>query len=419
MKVFDETNECRDREGLEQLQIERLQALIARLRRNVRRYRDLLGDLHIGSLDDVQRLPLTQPDDLLSAFPYGMFALPLREVIRLHSTVGPRGRPLVVGHTRNDLVQWSRLVARQFTAADASDHDVIQICYGAGVPAGGTGYTLGAELIEASVIPEDPTHIDYQLAMLRNYKPTVLITTPSNAQDLAELMADSKIDVQSLGLLTLLLTRPVGPEQRDELQAGLFAQVRCSLGVPEILDPGLCVECSEGRFHVNEDHFLVEEHQGELVVTTLCREAMPLLRYATRIGAALHEEPCECGRTGRTLVPRGRLDGRLLVNERALYEEQIRNVLERTQARGHPFSLQINDRDIVVMLPITNELFADTMRVLQSVQAEIESEFLARLNVRANVQYLSPQDFAERTANPGGANRQTTKTSLDSDAGTI
>src|SRR5512136_566677 len=187
MSTFDRRYEMMPRAELDQLQLERLQALLVRLKRNVRRYREKLADVRVDSLQDLARLPFTMPEDMVASFPYGMFAFPLREVIRLQSTVGPDGKPLVIGHTRNDLAQWGRLVARQLVAAGVTASDVIQICLGGGIYPGASGYVLGAELIEASVIAEDPFHVDYQLAMLRNYRPTILVTTPTNAFELVRM----------------------------------------------------------------------------------------------------------------------------------------------------------------------------------------------------------------------------------------
>ena len=386
MRLFDRKHEAMPRELLSQFQLERMQALLARLKRNVRRYRELLGELRIDSLSDLGRLPMTEPEDLVAAFPYGMFALPLAEVIRLYSAVGPRGKPVVIGHTRNDLIQWGRLAARQLTAAGATSHDVIQICQEGSML---RGYAMGAEQIEAAVIPEDPFHIEYQLAMLQNYRVTVLVTTPSNARELAELLAAKRLDPQSLSLRVVLLSRPVSASERDDLHAGLFAKVRCNFGVAEILDPGLCVECAQGRFHVNEDHFLVECVDGELIVTTLCREAMPLLRYRARVGCSLRQERCACGRTGVVLEPGERRDGRLRVSEMPLYREQIAEVLGGTRAAGEPFEVEITDRKVVIMLRVTPRLFGDTIRVLGDLKREIEGEFMTRLGVEAEVQYLA------------------------------
>lgn len=386
MTVFDRAHECLPRADLEQLQLERLQALLARLRRNVRRVREALADARVADPADIAWLPFTTPDDLVAAFPYGMFALPLHEVIRLHSTVGPAGRQLVIGHTRNDLALWGRLVARQLAAAGVTASDVVQLGFGGSSAKQASGYQLGTELLGASLIPEDPLHIDYQLAMLRNYRVTVLVTTPGNAAALVRLMDARKIDPQSLHLRAVLLSRPVDSESRQAISAGLFAPVRCNFGVGEVLNPGLCVECREGRLHVNEDQFLVEEVDGELVVTTLCREAIPLLRYRTRYAATLvRDVRCACGRTGVVVVPGGRLDGRLRVGETELHPEQIQEVLDQTRAAGRPYRFGVEAERLVVDLDITADLMGDTIGSLMSLQYEIEAEFLSRLGVAADV----------------------------------
>ena len=388
MNWFDHKHETLPRAELEQLQLERLQALLARLKRNVRRYRESIGDVSIESLSDLARLPLTEPADLVKAFPYGMFALPLHEVTRLHSSVGPDGKQLVIGHTRNDLTQWGRLVARQLAAAGVTSSDVIQTCFEPGITHAATGYTLGAEMLGASVMPEDPFHIEYQLAMLQNYRATVLVTTPTNARELMDLLKNKGVDPQSLSLRTILLSRPIPPAERDELKIGLFAAVHCNFGVAEILDPGICAECHEGNLHANEDHFVVEAVNGELVLTTLCREAMPLLRYRTRIACERRIERCACGRTGAILVPGRRLDGRLRISEMPLYPRQISAVLEQTRAAGQPFQVETSERHVAVFLKMTPAIFSDTMRGMMDLQQHIEAEFLARLGVEANVVFV-------------------------------
>jgi phenylacetate-CoA ligase len=381
MNLFDRRKETMPRPELEQLQLERLQALLVRLKRNVRRCREKLGDLHVARLADLAALPLTTPEEIAESFPYGMFALPLREVIRLHSTVGPGGKPLVIGHTRNDLTQWGRLVARQLVSSGVTANDVIQVSLGGSSDAAASGYVLGAELIEASVIAEDPYHVDYQAAMLQNYRPTILITTPSNALDLIRLLAQRHTDPQSLHLRTVLLSRPATPAEREQISVGLFATVRCNFGLGEVLDPGLCMECAHGRFHVNEDAFLVESVDGELVLTTLHREAIPLLRYRTRVRAELSREKCACGRTSVTLIPGARLDGRLLINETPIFESQIADILNRTPVAGLPFRLEIGERQLTIHVQMTEALLSDTIWAIEKLCRDIQSEFFARLGL--------------------------------------
>jgi len=389
VSVFDHRRECMDRALLEQVQLERLQALIARLKRNVRRYREALGDLSVRSLADLSRIPATTPDALPDAFPYGMFALPLREVVRLHSVVGPRGNPLVLGFSRNDLQQWARLTARQLTAAGVTSSDVIQISFRGGFFNDAFGYMMGAERIGASVAPQEPFHIQYQLDVLRNYRTTVLVTTPANARRLVALLDQNGVDPQSLHLRTVVLSRPVSKQEREEIEQGLFARVFTGFGIPAVASPGFAFECEAGRLHVHEDHFLVEVVDGELVVTTLVREAMPLLRYRTRVTGRMHRERCSCGRTGAVVEPGGRLDGQILVNEMPLYREQIAAVLDCTKAKGQPFRIDVSEDRVAVEIEVSENFFADEMRVLAELRDEIQSEFLARLGIDCEVRYVS------------------------------
>jgi len=391
MNIFDRRYETMPRPELEQLQLERLQALLARLRRNVRRYRESLADLRVESLDDLARLPFTTPETLADAFPYGLFAFPLREIIRLHSAVGPEGRPMVIGHTRNDLTQWSRLAARQLAAAGMTANDVIQISLGRAATAAASGYLLGAELIEASVIAEDPLHLDYQLAMLQNYRPTVLITTPTHALDFARCLEQRRIDPQSLHLRSVLLSRNVNPQIREQVASGLFASVRCTFGLGEILDPGLCVECEAGQFHINEDQFLPEICDGELIITTLAREALPLLRYRTRLAAGLRREKCSCGRTGALVEPGHRLDRQFRFREITFYEAQIAHVLAQTPAAGHRFEVQLTETQLTIAIEISQDLFANTLTSAENPRRQIELELLARLGLEAEVRFVEPK----------------------------
>lgn len=388
MKVLDRRYELMTRAELEQTQLERLQSLLVRLKRNVRRYREQLGDVHVESLKDLAKLPMTTPEDMAESFPYGMFAFPLREVIRLHSTLGPEGTPLVIGHTRNDLVQWGRLVARQLASSGVTANDVVQVCLGSNTNRGVSGFSLGAEHLEASVIAEEPFHIDAQLAMLQNYRPTMLVTTPANAMDLMNAMETRRVDSQSLHLRTILLSRPVDAQVREELKARLLVTVQSNFGIDEVLNPGLCVECEHGRFHVNEDHFLVECVNGELVVTTLCREAMPLLRYSTRVACTIVRDKCPCGRVGVTIEPGERIDERLRVNETPFYKGQITSVLEQSRAAGRPFWIDLNERHVVVSVQITEDLFSDMMWPIIELQRNIESEILTRVGVEAEVRFV-------------------------------
>ena len=389
MRVFSRRYELMPRPELEQLQLERLQALVVRLTRNVRRYRERLEDMRLKSLEDLSQIPFTTPEDVAQSFPYGMFAVPLRQIVRLHSTMGPGGSRQVVGHTHNDLRQWGQLVARQLVAGGLTAKDVVLVCLAGDARRTRAGFALGAELVEASVIAEDPSHVDVAIALLHTYKPTTLITTPSNALELARALEVKKIDSQSLHLGTVLLTRPVERSVREELAARLQVELQANFGIAQIVDPGLCVECEAGHFHVYEDQFLVEEHDGELVVTTLCREALPLLRYRTRIACEIRREKCSCQRTGAILCPGKHLDGRLRIGETSLFEPQIAEVLGRSRAAGQSFTFEASERRLILSIEVTKDLMSDMMWQMVDWRREIEEEFLIHLGVEAEVRFVS------------------------------
>jgi phenylacetate-CoA ligase len=231
---------------------------------------------------------------------------------------------------------------------------------------------------------------------MQSYRAGILVTTPTQAFKLATAIELRGIDPQSLQVRTVLLSRPLPPDEREILRRALFADIRCGFGVSEVLDPGLCTECAKGRLHVNEDQFLAECENGELLVTTLAREAMPLLRYRTRIACKIDREKCLCGRTGAVITPGERLDGRFRVNEMPLYHNQIVAVLEQTRAAGHPFLLNISEDRVDISVKVTGELFADTVSRMENLRVEIESEFLNRLGIRANVSFLGPKAFEDR-----------------------
>jgi phenylacetate-CoA ligase len=391
MNIFDRRHETIPRAELEQLQLERLQALMARLKRNVRSYRESIADTHVNSLADLASLPTITHKDLQKNLPYGLFALPLREVIRLYTVTGPDGGALVVSHTQNDLTQWGRLVARQLVAAGATANDIIQICLGDNASWAASGYVLGTGLIEATVIAEEPLHLDAQFAMLQSYRPTILVTTPSNAEALMAGMEQRRIEPQSLNLRSVILSRPVPDEFHERIRSALFATAHCTFGIDEVLNPGFCLECGEGVHHINEDHFLVESVNGELVVTTLLREAMPLLRYRTAIRGSISREKCACGRTFAALELDGRLDERMLVGEIPVYPDQISAVMKQAAPEAHLTKYEVVDRRLRLDIDITRGLFTDVMWQMINIRRKIETEFFTRLGVEAEVNFTAPR----------------------------
>ena len=318
---WEPDKECMEREELEQYQIERLQAILNRVYAHVPYYRSRFDELgiqpeEVGSLADVRRLPITTREDLRAHYPYGFFAMPLREVIRIHTPTGSPGANTAMGFTRNDIKHWTNLTARILVAGGVTKDDVVQVALDYGLFSGSFGLHSGAERIGAAVIPLPSPHMARQARIMRDFKTTALVATPSFALRLAEELRTSNIPVSSLSLKWALLgEEPWSEETRKTIQDALGVVATDHYGLMEIMDPGIAGECGERNgMHVQEDHFLVEivnpdtlepvapGEVGELVITTLTKEAFPLIRFRTRDLAAFLPGACPCGRTGRRLT---------------------------------------------------------------------------------------------------------------------
>lgn len=315
--MHDAASETLSRAALEQLQLERLQTTVVRAYRNVRFYHQVLDARGIDverlhDLTDLRAFPFTTKADLRRAYPYDMFAVPLREIVRIHKSSGTTGKPIVVGYTRNDVRRWADLVARQLVAAGLSDQDVVQVAFDYGLFTGGLGFHYGAERIGAAVIPTSSGgRLADQLHIMKDYKTTALVTTPSHAAALAHLLPELGIHPEELHLKCGIFgAEPWSENLRAFLEERLRIRAFDSYGLSELTGPGVAAECEERQgLHVNEDHFLVEVvapdsgepvaqgAEGELVFTTLAKEGCPLLRYRTGDLGRLLEGPCPCGRT--------------------------------------------------------------------------------------------------------------------------
>ena len=316
MAIYNERYECMDREELAQLQLERLQATVNRCYKNVPFYRRQLEELGVEpeglqSRDDLQRLPMTTKADLRRSYPYDMVAVPLREVVRFHLSSGTTGSPTVIAYTANDLQHWTELVARNLTAGEITREDVVQIFFGYGLFSGGFGLHQGAEAIGASVLPVSEAELPQQVKIMQDFRSTALIGMPSYALSIAEAMEQAGLEANSLSLrVGLFGAEPWSEERRAEIQRRLHIRAYDIYGLSEMGGPGVAGECPEGNgLHLAEDHFLVEVldpatgaplaagQEGELVFTTLTREALPLLRYRSGDLATVDTAPCPCGRT--------------------------------------------------------------------------------------------------------------------------
>lgn len=345
--IYDPANESLPRPDLEQLQIERLQATLYRARQNVGYYRQTLdGDKvdieRVRSLSDMRRLPFTTKKDLVENYPYGMFAVPLHDVVRIHSTSGTTGKPIVVGYTHNDIQVWTKLVARVLSAAGINNRDFTQISFHYGQTTAGMGFHYGAERIGASVIPTSGESPGRQIMVMRDYRTSALISTPSYAMHLACALKEQGISLSELALrIGVFGAEPWSEKMRAELETMLGIKAYDNYGLAELIGPGVSYECeNRNGLHVSEDHFIIEVidpdtlesvrdgEQGELVFTTLTREAYPLVRYRTGDIASIIREPCTCGRTSvRMSRLAGRTDDMLIVEGVNIFPSQIENAI--------------------------------------------------------------------------------------------
>ena len=343
--IFEPDAETLPRERLEELQIERLRTLLAYLKARVPLYRERLAGLDVESLADLRRLPFTNKDDLRDTYPFGLFAVPREEVVRIHASSGTTGKLTVVGYTRADLDLFARVNARCLAMAGAEPGMLLHNAYGYGLFTGGLGLHAGGERLGMAVVPVSGGMTERQLLLIEDFRPEVICSTPSYALTLAQALRDRGVAPEEVPLRYAVLgAEPWTEEMRDEIDAGLGVRSTNIYGLSEVIGPGVSSECVEARAgaHVNEDHFLPEivdpdtgeplpeGEEGVLVLTTLTKEALPLVRYWTGDITSLSSSPCRCGRTlVRMARIKGRADDMLIVRGVNVYPTQVEAVLLR------------------------------------------------------------------------------------------
>ncbi|MGA7826545.1 MAG: phenylacetate--CoA ligase [Geobacteraceae bacterium] len=414
MNIWDPLHECMPREDLEQLQLERLQATLNRAYRSVACYRKKFDEAGINpeeirSFDDLSQLPFTTKEDLRLNYPYGMFAVPLREVVRIHSSSGTTGKPTVVGYTKNDITMWSNLVARFMTAAGVTHDDVVQIAFGYGMFTGAFGLHYGSETIGASVIPMSAGNTEKQIMIMQDYRSTVLVSTPSYAITLASRMEQLGIDPKSLSLkVGLFGAEPWSEAMRKEIESRLFISATDNYGLSEIIGPGVAGECEfKCGMHLSEDAFIAEiidpetgkvlprGSVGELVLTTLTKEAFPMIRYRTRDITGLDYEKCQCGRTMvRMKKTMGRSDDMLIIKGVNVFPSQIEEILFAIEGCEPHYQLVV-DRvgsldTLEVHIEVTENIFFDEMKKQKGFVEQVEKKIHTALGVGATVKLVEP-----------------------------
>jgi phenylacetate-CoA ligase len=411
--IYNAKYEKMPREELTQLQVERLQSTLNRVYRNVAFYKDSFDEnkIDIGkirSIGDMRQLPFTTKEDLRKSYPYNMFAVPLRDIVRIHSTTGRTGKPIAIGYTRNDIAHWSELVARVLAGAGVTDNDFVQIAFDYNMFTGGFGLHYGAEKIGASVIPSSQSgNVQRQIHIMKDYKTTVLLSTPSYALRIARNLKEMGIHPDELNIkIGLFGAEPWDEATRDRIEERLHLSAFNIYGVNEMMGPGVSGECSEKNgLHINEDHYIVEiidpltweplPHgvEGELVITTITREGFPLIRYRTGDLSSIMAEACPCGRTTlRMHRVAGRSDDMMVVNGMNVFPAQVGEVLKKITGIDPRFQIIIDDvegEDVLeLQVEVIGNMFDDEIKKLLGLKSSIAAGIERELGVAAKVIFV-------------------------------
>ncbi|MEI6677793.1 MAG: phenylacetate--CoA ligase [Mariniphaga sp.] len=419
--IWNERIECATREEMRIIQSERLCETVKLIYHNVPYYRQKMQqagltphDIH--DVDDLQRLPFTTKIDLRDNYPFGLFTVPMSEIVRLHASSGTTGKPTVVGYTRKDIQMWAEAVTRSLCMAGVHRNDIVQIAYGYGLFTGGLGLHYGTENLGASVIPISGGNTSKQIQLMEDFGSSVLCCTPSYALNIAEVMKEMNVDPKQLKLrVGIFGAEPWSEAMRKEIENKLNIKAIDIYGLSEVVGPGVSCECEQQcGMHINEDHFLPEiidpetlqpvpkGETGELVFTTITKEGMPLIRYRTRDLTRLIYEKCTCGRTlVRMEKCKGRSDDMLIIRGVNVFPSQIETVL-LNMSEVEPHYLIIVDRDgtldsLSVMVEVQEQFFSDEIRKLQELRLKIAGNLASVLGLSVNVKLVEPKTI-ERTA---------------------
>ena len=416
--IYNEEYETMPREALEAIQLRRLQSVVARVYSTVPFYQKRFDEAglkpdHIRSLDDLRKLPFTYKDNLRDNYPFGMFTVPMDNVVRIHASSGTTGKPTVVGYTARDIQTWSELMARTLMAGGATKGDMIHNAYGYGLFTGGLGFHYGAEKLGASVIPISGGNTKRQVMIMKDFAPTILTCTPSYALMIGEVAEEMGINFRELHFKAGIFgAEPWSEQMREEIEKKLNLKAMDIYGLSEIIGPGVSVECIEAQngLHIFEDHFIPEiidpdteevlpyNTPGELVFTTITKEAFPVIRYRTRDISILHPEPCRCGRTmvrmGRI---RGRSDDMLIIRGVNVFPSQIESVIMEFDGIEPHYQLVVEREGrldtLNVMVEVNERIFSDEVKNMQAMEQSLEKNIKEMLGVAAKVKLVEPKSI--------------------------
>ena len=418
--IRDPENESMPRETLERLQFERLKAKVGEVYERVPFYRRTLKEKgvtpdDIQSLADLRKLPFTSKLDFRDNYPFGLMAVPMEQVVRIHSSSGTTGKPIIAPYTRHDIDTWAEIMARTLTSAGTTENDVLQNAYGYGLFTGGLGFHHGAELLGATVIPTSTGNTKRQILMIQDLGTTVITCTPSYAITLHEAAREMGVDLRDTTLrLGIHGAEPWSEKMREDIEDRLGIIAINVYGLTEVIGPGVSVECPyKCGMHIWEDHFLAEVinpetgeqlpygEEGELVITTLTKEAQPVIRFRTRDIISLNPEPCDCG---RTMVRMSRLTGRsddmLIVRGVNVFPSQIESVLLEVEG-VEPHYLIVVDRqhafktdELEIWVEVSDEVFSDEMGKMENLEKRLRSEMDSVLGIAARIKLVEPRTIA-------------------------
>lgn len=419
--IWNEKIECASRIDMEAIQSERLIQTVKRIYHNNEGYRKKMqekglvpGD--VKSVADLSKLPFTTKSDLRDGYPFGMFTVPMSEIVRVHASSGTTGKPTVVGYTRNDLQMWAEVVTRSLGMAGVHKNDIVQVAYGYGLFTGGLGLHYGTENLGATVIPISGGNTDKQILLMQDFGTTVIACTPSYSLFLAETMKEMKITPESLKLrVGIFGAEPWSENMRKEIEAKLKIKAIDIYGLSEVIGPGVSCECEyQCGMHIMEDHFIPEiidpltlepvqpGEKGELVFSTVTKEGMPVLRYRTRDLTRLIYDKCECGRTlVRMEKCMGRSDDMLIIRGVNVFPSQIESVLLEL-SETEPHYLLIIEReetlDVVnLLVEVQEQFFSDEIKQLESLRKKITEKIQSSLGISVRVKLVEPKTI-DRTA---------------------
>lgn len=409
--------ECMSRDRLQELQLRRLKKTVERVYNSVPHYRRAMQSLgvepaDIQKLEDIRKLPFTVKQDFRDNYPFGLFAVPQNEIVRYHSSSGTTGKPTVVGYTRNDIATWAELMARSLVSAGATRNSVVQNAYGYGLFTGGLGVHYGAELLGAAVIPISGGNTQRQIMVMKDFGTDILTCTPSYALYIAEVMEEMGLSPKDFRLRAGIFgAEPWSENMRRQIEQKLNINAIDIYGLSEIIGPGVAIECEEKcGLHIFEDHFIAEVidpqtgevlpygEKGELVLTTLTKEALPIIRYRTRDITTLNPEPCLCGRTHvRMSKVTGRTDDMIIIRGVNVFPSQVESVLLEIGETEPHYQLVVTREgtldELEIQVEVSDRMFSDEIKRLEQLEKKIKFRVESVLGVSAKVRLVEPKSI--------------------------